>query len=198
MALLRGWFFQQRIQIQRSRKHRQTSVPIVRPLLLGSIPIKFHAVPIGVAQIQRFAYAMIGLALQLDAGLDQAAKCVGQFGSRGIENRQVVQTRRTVRRWSAAGAFPCIKANVMVISACGKKCSLISKALSHVKPKDVAIKRQRSIQIRDLEMNVADANLGMNGVTVIFRICSHLVCPHYTPARLSLFVHRLRFDNSDA
>ena len=60
-------FGQQRIQIERSRIHRQTAVRRAWPFFLRPIPIKFHAVAIRIAQIQCFAHAMIRGAFERNA-----------------------------------------------------------------------------------------------------------------------------------
>lgn len=44
----------------------------------------------------------------------------------------------------------------MVVATCGKERSVASKPVSDLKPKDVAIERDRTVQVRDLQMDVPD------------------------------------------
>ena len=66
------------------------------------------------------------------------------------------------RWWTAAAAFPGIEADVMVIAAGGNKCRLRPLALHQLEAEHAAIKVKRVIDIGDLEMDMADANAGVD------------------------------------
>ena len=58
----------------------------------GLIAIKFDAVIVRIAKIERFAHAVIGGAVKVDSSGDYAAKRVGQGCPVGIKDRRVIQT----------------------------------------------------------------------------------------------------------
>ena len=89
---------QQLMQIEPPREHRQLPFGRARPGLLRTIPIKLHAVVVGVPQVQRLADPVIGGAVQLDFRIDQPPQGVRERGAGGIKNRQVVKPRRARRR----------------------------------------------------------------------------------------------------
>jgi hypothetical protein len=64
-------FFEQCDEIERCGKHRQFAVCRTGPLFARAILIKLDAVVIRIAQIKRFAHAMIGGALERDFCRDQ-------------------------------------------------------------------------------------------------------------------------------
>jgi hypothetical protein len=63
----------QRDQIERSGEHRKFAVCRAWPLLARPVPVELDAVVIGIAQIERFAYAVIG-ALERNVGCDQTSQ----------------------------------------------------------------------------------------------------------------------------
>jgi hypothetical protein len=58
-----------------------------RPFFARSIPIKFEAVFIRIAQIERFADAVVRRAIERNARALEAKQSVSQLSTRGIENR---------------------------------------------------------------------------------------------------------------
>ena len=65
---------QQFLKVQPLREHRKRAIRRARPLLLRPVPVEFDAVLVGVAQIQRFADAVIAGAVELDAGAEHAVR----------------------------------------------------------------------------------------------------------------------------
>jgi hypothetical protein len=51
----------------------------------------------------------------------------------------------------------------MVIAASREECGLISITLRQFETEHVPIKRNRAIEVRDLEMHVADADVAVDG-----------------------------------
>src|SRR6185436_7101609 len=68
------------------------------------------------------------------------------------------------RRRMAAGAFPSVQSDVMMITPGGKEHGLRAVALRDLKAEHVAIERQRPFQVRHFQMNVADPDLRMKGM----------------------------------
>jgi len=52
------------MDIQRAREHRELPFAITGPFLLGAVPIEFHTVIVGIAEIKCLAYTMIGSPIQ--------------------------------------------------------------------------------------------------------------------------------------
>ena len=78
-------FLQQPFEIEPARVHLDAAVGRLRPFLARAVPIEFDAVFVGVAQIQRLADAVVGGAVERDAGRRQTAQRVGERGAGRIE-----------------------------------------------------------------------------------------------------------------
>src|SRR5207237_6753868 len=114
-------FVEESFQIERSRMHRQLAVGRARPLFLRPIPVELDAVVIRVPQVERFADAVIGRAVERDAGVDQPAHRISQRGAGRIQDGKVIQAGRPRRRWVATGAFPGVQPDVVMIVATGNE-----------------------------------------------------------------------------
>jgi hypothetical protein len=68
------------------REHRQFAGGCVRPFFFGTIPIKFHAVAVRIAQVKRLAHAMIRRAVQFNSRREHAPQCIRQRRARWIKN----------------------------------------------------------------------------------------------------------------
>src|SRR2546426_4308641 len=112
---------EQPFQIECPREHRQFAIPGAGPPFPRPIPVELDTVFVGISQIERLAHAVIGGAVERDAGIDQPAQRVGQCGTGGIENSQMVETSRSRRWWMAARAFPCVQPDVVMILAAGNE-----------------------------------------------------------------------------
>ena len=154
---------QQRTQIQRPREHRQSAVRIHGPLLLRSIPAEFDAVLIRIAQIQRLADSVVRRAVEGDAGGLKTSQGIAQILALRIEDGCVQEAGGARGGWAAVEAFPGIQADVMMIAARRNEGRLRAEALHQREAEHAAIERQRTLQIRDLEMDMADAGSGGDG-----------------------------------
>ena len=67
--------------------------PAWRPKLFRSVPAQFHAVLVWIAQIEGFAHAVVGGAIQGDVGCHQAAQGIGQGASRWVQDGKVIRLR---------------------------------------------------------------------------------------------------------
>ena len=161
----------------------------------GPVPIQLDAVLVGIAQIERFADAVIAGAVERNAGLDHAMQRVRQRGAGRIKNRGVKQPRRSRRRRMAAFAFPGVQADVVVIAAGRNERRAGAQALHQFEAEHAAIKSQRAIEIGDLEMNMPDPRsrddgrgfsgmvCSVGGRCVVYDLCSGR---YLTPARKPL------------
>src|SRR5215207_9559477 len=92
-----GWLLQQAVEIEPLREHGQLAVRGARPLLVRFIPIEFHAVLVGVAQVKRLAHAMVRGAVEGYARRNQPAQRIGERGAGRVVNGCVVEPRRARR-----------------------------------------------------------------------------------------------------
>ena len=155
-------FRKQAVEIEGMRKHVQCSIRSARPRIARPIPVKLDAVFVGIAQVKRFAHAVIRGAIEGNAGPLHAHQRIGQFRPRGIKNRGVKKPRASRWRRRTAQAFPRIQAEVMMIPASRNKRRASTEALRQLEAKDATIKCQRALQVGDLEMHMADPHVRMN------------------------------------
>src|ERR1700730_3237236 len=94
------------VKVEPVREHRQRSVWGAPPVFPGTVPIELDAVVVGIAQVQRFADAVIAGAVERNSSLDHAMQCVGERWAGRIEDGGVKQSGRSRRRRMAAFAFP--------------------------------------------------------------------------------------------
>lgn len=133
------------------------------PFGLGAVAVEFHAVVIRVVEVERLAHAVVGGTVEADAGLLEAAQGVCERGAVGIENGGVIESGVSGCWRAAAEAFPGVEADVVVVSARGEKRGGGAEALHDFKAEDIAVETDRAFQIRHLEVDVADADAGVDG-----------------------------------
>ncbi len=99
-------FSQQRVEVEPARDHGDFTGGGLRPFRARAVAIEFDAVQVGIVEIERLADAVIGSAVELDAGAGQAAQGIGQRGAVGVANGEVKKSDRPWRRWRSARALP--------------------------------------------------------------------------------------------
>ena len=153
---------QQTPQIQRPRIHRERPICLFWPLLHRPVPIKLHAIAIRIPQIERLAHSMVCSCLKRYSRIHQPLQRIPQRRPRRIQNRQVIKPRRSGRRRLSARTLSRIQSNVMVIITRRNKRSRIPKSQLQPKPQHAAIKRQRPVDVRDLQMHMPDPRPRIN------------------------------------
>jgi hypothetical protein len=143
--------------------HGEAPVGATRPVLLIPIPIELDAVAVWVAQVQRFADAVVARAVEPDAGVDEAAQSVGEQRTRRIEDGDMEQPRRTGWWRRAAFALPSVEADVVVIAAGREECRVAPVALLQLEAEHAAIERQCAVEIGHFQVRVADAHARIDG-----------------------------------
>jgi hypothetical protein len=83
-------FRQQPFEIERPGEHGELAVGAPRPFGHRSIAVKFHAVPVGIAEVKRLADPVVGGSVEGDAGFPQPPQGIGQRGGVRVEDRRVV------------------------------------------------------------------------------------------------------------
>ena len=91
------------MEIERVRVHLQRTVRLFRPFVFWTIPVELDTVVIRVAQIERFAHAMIAGALERDLRDDKPAEGVGEEFAGRIKNGRMVKAGGAGR--GDAGAY---------------------------------------------------------------------------------------------
>ena len=143
-------FNEQSVEIERARKHFNSAIDSPRPLVARPVPVKLDPVFIGIAQIERFAHAVVRRAIELNTCAEKTLERVGEFRARRVEDRHVIQPGCPVRRRRASAALPRIEPDVMVIATGRDECRLASVALRQLEAEDTAIKSQRAFEVGDL------------------------------------------------
>ena len=89
---------------------------------------------------------MIAGAVELDAGGHESAESIGERWACGIQNRKVVQPRRSMRRRRSAKAFPRVKASGGGATR-RNKCRSAPVSLGQFEAEDTAVEVQGSLEI---------------------------------------------------
>src|SRR5260370_34781836 len=96
----------------------------MRPLFARTIPTELHPIFIGIAQVKRLAYPMIGGAIKLNASADYAPERIAQVCTRRVKNGQMIKTGRSGRRWPTPAAFPGVKPAWVTLASVRKERAL--------------------------------------------------------------------------
>jgi hypothetical protein len=131
---------------------------------LRAVPIQFHAVVVGIPQVQRLTDAVVARPIQGNARVKDTTEGIGQCTPCRVQNRGVVQARRSRRRRRTTQALPGVETDVVMIAARRHEGSLRPVPLRQLKAKDSAVKPECPLQVGDLQMDVTDADLGINRV----------------------------------
>jgi hypothetical protein len=108
--------------------------------------------------------ACSGCPVNANACRKEATQGVGQFRSSRIQDGDMVQPRRAGRRRLSSCAFPSVEADVMMITTGQQERRLRAEALRDFKAKPVAVKLQRTFQVGHFQVNVADADVGVDAL----------------------------------
>lgn len=73
--------------------HPETAVRSARPFAFGTVAVQLNAVAVGVAKVDRLAYAMIRCALECNAVLEDVTHGRCEGGAVGKQDREVVKPR---------------------------------------------------------------------------------------------------------
>jgi len=103
-------------------------------LFAWPIPIKLDPVVIGIAQIKRFAHAVIGGALERTVGGNHTPQRVGDRGAGRIEQGEMIQPGGARRRRIAAAAFPGIEPDMVVITPAEMNAACVPRRCINWKP----------------------------------------------------------------
>src|SRR6266540_7112652 len=150
-------------QIEGARIHGDL-LPVVRsrPFLLRPVPVKLDSVLIRVCEVERLTHRVIRRAMQRDARLPQAPKCLGQCAAARIANCEMVEPGRSRRRRGTTLRLPRVQPDVMVVAARGDEGGLVADARLLLEAQHLDIERERAVDVGHLQMNMADVDAGID------------------------------------
>jgi hypothetical protein len=128
-----------------------------------AIDVELDAVVIGIAEVEGFADTVVGGTVERDVVFDETAQGVCQRGAVGVENGDVKETCGAARRGFATAAFPGVEADVMMVSTRRDEGGLGAVALGELETEDAAVEGEGALQVGHLEVDVADADGGVDG-----------------------------------
>jgi hypothetical protein len=112
--------------IEPAREHGKAAVGIARPFLRPSIPIKFDAVLVRIAQVQGLADAVIAGAIEENVCAPHPVQRIGKRGACWIEDRGGGIARSFPAPWRrAAPALPRVQSDVVMIPTGGNERGLV-------------------------------------------------------------------------
>src|SRR6476620_720476 len=82
-----------------------------------------------------------------------------------IESRRIAMRRRT------AVTFPCVQSDMVMIAAGGEERRLASVTLREFESQHITIERNCALEVGDLQMNMADADLRVNWLWLLLLHC---------------------------
>jgi hypothetical protein len=112
-----GPLFEKSFKVEPPGHHREAAIVIARPFGLGSVAVEFNAILVGIAQIERFAYPVIGGAVEPYAIGGETAERIGKIATARIEDCDVIKAGGAGWRRRAALAFPGVEPDVVMIAA---------------------------------------------------------------------------------
>ena len=153
---------QQAVDVEPLREHIERAVRLVRPFLDRAVPGELEAVFIGVAQIKRLVRTVVAGAVERNPRCDEAAKRVGKRGAGRIEDGGVVEAGRSGGRRRATFAFPGVDAEMVVVAAGREEGGLRAITGGQLEAEHAAIEGKRALDVGHLEVDMADAGIGID------------------------------------
>src|ERR1700688_3290601 len=149
-------FAQQTVEVEPAGDHVELALGRARPKLLRPGAIELDPVVVGGAQIERLAHAMVGAAVERNAGRNETAERIRKRGARGIEDREMIEPRAVGRRRRPAETLPGIERDVVMIAAGRDEGGAVAAPLRELEAEHAAIEFQRPLEIGDLQMHITD------------------------------------------
>ena len=140
----------QRVQIEPLGNHANGAVSFTRPLGSRPIPIELNPVSIGIAQIQRFADAVITRAVERDARFAQPTKRFTERRAIGQQHGEVAQSQPSAaRRRARTGTLVQLHERRLVLTRAKHRARRVAVEDAHAQGRFVV--EDRAAEIGDLE-----------------------------------------------
>jgi hypothetical protein len=147
---------EQLVEVERLILFRQW----VRPGVGRPIPGQLEPVLIRIAQVDGVGCpGAIRCRIDENASVKKAFQCRREIAPIRVADREVVKPSRLRGGWLTAPATPSVEAQMMVVGAEGEESSPLVPVLQRHSDK-VTIEADRSLKVRDLEVNMADVGDG--------------------------------------
>ena len=104
---------------------------------------------------------MIRRAGDLHAVVEHALHRLRERGAGGVAERNVEEPRRAGGRRRAAERLPRVQRNVVVVAAGGEERGR-PPGLLHLEPEHVAVERDGSVEVGDLQVDMTDVGAGID------------------------------------
>src|SRR2546428_5413408 len=143
--------------------HDERAVRCARPGACGTVAVELHSVAVRIAQIDRLAYAVVGGPCEGDAVPEHAPRGRPKGLAVGVQNREVVQPGRPRGGSRRAAPRPGVEPDVVVVAARRQEHRLPTVASRHLETQDVAIERERALEVRNGEVDVPDMHAWVDG-----------------------------------
>ena len=125
--------------------------------------IELNAVFIGIAEIKGLADAVVGRAVEVNSCADETAQRITKRSPVGVADGEMEKAGRSRRRRGATFAFPGIESDMMMVAACADERGLGAHALRQLEAEDATIELKCAIEIRHLEVDVANIDPRIDG-----------------------------------
>src|SRR5882724_482025 len=103
---------------------------------------------------------MVACPCKRNVRLHQPSESIGQGGTGGIQNREMIKAGRALWRCRPIATLPGVESDVMMITARGNKGRFFAMALCELEPKNAAVKIERALQMSHLQMHMPDVHAG--------------------------------------
>jgi hypothetical protein len=158
-----GSFCEECVEIEMFGGHGELAFGVARPCGGIAIDVEFEAVVIGIAEVEGFADAVVGGAVERDFVFDEAAQGICEGGAIRVKNGDVVEARGAAWWGFAAASFPGVEADVMMVTTRRDEGGLGAVALGELETEDAAVEGEGALQVGHFEVDVADADGGVDG-----------------------------------
>jgi hypothetical protein len=101
---------------------------------------------------------VIGRPLERDLRLEEPSQRIGKRHAGRVADRDVEEAGCAWRRRRAPFRLPGVEADVVVVAACGDEGRLLAVALHQAEAEHIAVEGECTVDVRHLEMNVADVD----------------------------------------
>jgi len=134
---------------------------VVEPFCARAVVVELDPVAVGVGEVDRDVRAVVDRVAVVEQPLDR----VGELAAVGVEKRDVVEPGVPGRGRRAGGALPGVQADVVVVIAGGEERGVdpgLAPVGDQVEAEDVVVEGDRAVQIGDPQVDVPDADGGVD------------------------------------
>src|SRR5215218_856763 len=139
---------------------------VVEPLPARPVVVELDAVAVGVVQVHRHRAAVVGGMVGREAVVDEAADRLCQLAPVRVDERDVVEPGVVGVGGRRPGALERVQADVVVVVACRQKDGRQAPRPAvgdDLEAEGVAVERQRAVDVHHAEVDMADADGGVDG-----------------------------------